>query len=51
MEAARKIRDPFQQVKKGNNSMHDSEIAGITSKWLAQQGKSHGFAHSVIMWE
>ena len=31
MEPARKIRDQFQQVKKGNNSMHDSEIADIHS--------------------
>ena len=29
MEAARKVQDPVQQVKKGDNSIHDSEIAGI----------------------
>ena len=48
---SQEIRDQFQQVKKGNISMHDSEITSIQANGLAQQGKSHSFAHSVILWE
>ena len=48
MEAARKIQDPVQQVKNGNNSMHDSEIAGI------QANDWHSKANPMvlhILWE
>ena len=49
MKDARKIRDQFQQVKKGDNFIHDSEIAGMQANCWHSKASPMVFAHSVIL--